>query len=151
MKNLILVVIILILTTSCENKEVAELNSRLSKLEIQNAKLTDSLNRIEYEKIMASALYGIPDNIKMVPNQANRFNFLFHSTENIHPYNVYRITKNGNEEVRELIYENHKKSIFEFDFVPETDKDKSFELLAVFDLDSIKVLIPGSIDMSLTE
>jgi len=33
----------------------------------------------------------------------------------------------------------------------QADKDKSFELLAEFDLDSIKVQIPGIIDMTLTE
>lgn len=151
MKNLIRISFILILTTSCQNQNIEELNSRISELENLNTKLIDPLNRNEYEKIMASELIGIPDKNQLIPNQPNKFIFSLPTIQKIHEYNVYRITRNGDEEVRELLYEKYTESRFEFDFIPKTDKEKSFELLAEFDLDSIKIHIPGRFDMTLTE
>ncbi|SFN37601.1 hypothetical protein SAMN04487989_10115 [Bizionia echini] len=151
MKNITLIVIILILGTSCQNQKIAELNNQITELEDLNTELTDSLNRYDYLKVISSELIGIPDNTNLVPNQPNKFIFLLPTIQKFPEYNVYRITKNGNEEVRELLYENYKESRFEFNFIPKNENDKSFELLAEFDLDSIKVQIPGIIDMTLTE
>ena len=151
MKNITLIATILILGTSCENQKITELNNRVSELENLNTKLIDSLNRIEYLKVISSELIGIPDKNNLIPNQPNKFIFLLPTAQKFPEYNVYRITKNGNEEVRELLYENYKDSRFEFNFIPKNKDDQSFELLAEFDLDSITVQIPGMIDMTLTE
>ena len=147
MRNITLFAIILILTTSCENHKIIELNNRINELENLNAKLTDSLNRNEYLKVISSELIGIPQKNILIPNEPNKFTFLLPSNQKFPEYNVYRITKNGNEEKRELLYESYKESRFEFNFIPKSDNDNSFELLAEFDLDSIKVQIQGRIDM----
>lgn len=100
---------------------------------------------------MSSELIGISHKNKFAPNESNKFSFIFSSKQKILEYNLYRIERNGEEEKRELLYEKITDSKFDFNFVPKTDKEKSFELLAEFNLDSIKVLIPAIIDMTLTE
>ena len=151
MKHLTLILISLVFLTSCGNKKVEELNKRISELENQNTKLINSLNNSKYLRVLSSDLIGIPHKNNLTTNQANKFTFLFSSIQKLPKYNVYQITKNGNEELRELLFENLTDSRFEYNFIPKSNKDKSFELLAEFDLDSIRVDIPSSIDMSLNE
>ncbi|PWI31414.1 hypothetical protein DI383_01735 [Flavobacteriaceae bacterium LYZ1037] len=137
--------------TSCKNKKIEELNNRISELETINLKLRDSINQSIYMRIISSELIGIPNKNNLIPNKPNKFTFIFPSIQKFPEYSVYRLTKNGDEEIRELLYENHKESKFEFNFIPKDDKDNSFELLTEFDLDSIIVQIPGKIDMSISE
>ena len=150
MKKLIIFTVIL-MTISCKNKEVSDLKNRISELEKVNKKLEDSLSKKIYQDVTSLGLWAIPEKNKLIPNKENEFKFLFHSIKDIPNYNVYRIIENGNEETKELLYQNNNSSSFKFNFIPENNKDESFKILAVFDLDSIIVNIPGSVDMSNAE
>ncbi len=147
MKKLIIFTVIL-MTISCKNKEVSELKNQISELEKVNKKLKDSLNKKTYQDVTSLGLWGIPEKNKLIPNKENEFKFLFHSIKDIPNYNVYRIVENGDEETKELLYQNKNSSSFKFNFIPKNNKDESFKILAVFDLDSIIVNIPSSINMS---
>ena len=125
MKNIFLLSLILIFATSCQKEKISELNNRISELENLNKQLIDSLNRQDYMKVISTELIGIPEKNNLIPNQPNRYMFLLPTIEKFPEYNVYRITKNGNEKVRELLYENYKESRFEFNFIPKNKNDKS--------------------------
>lgn len=149
MRTLTVLIFTLIIVTSCQNGKISQLNKRIIALEEQNAELRDSLNRNEYRKIISSGLVGMPHGKNVIANQSNMFTFFLQTQQRFPDYNIYQITRNGTEEKRTLLYENYNQSTFEFDFVPKSDKDLSFELLAEFDLDSIKVLIPSIINTSM--
>lgn len=151
MRNSILALLIIILASSCQDQNIKALTDRINILERENVKLADSLNRSTYLKVMSTELVGIPDKNKLTPNQPNRFTFILTTRQEFPAYNVYLITREDDEEIRELLYENYKESRFEFNFIPKDATEKSFELLAQFDLDSITVNIPAVVDMGLIE
>ena len=135
--------------SSCQNKNIDILNSKISELENRNKELEDSLNRYEYEKIISHELIGVPSKDRFSINEPNSFTFVFPNRQKFHKYDVYEI--DSNNESRKLLYKNLTDSRFNYDFTPKHKNDKSFELEAIFDLDSIKIVIPASIDMTLTE
>ena len=143
MKVTFLTFLVLILTCSCNNIENEELNSRITELENLNKTLTDSLNKIEFDRIINSQLIALPYEKNIIPNKPNKLNYWFHSNIDFPKYNVYRITKNGNEDVKEMIYENYNKSSFDFEFIPKTNKESRIELLIEFNLNGKKVKIPS--------
>ncbi|WP_064966178.1 hypothetical protein [Tenacibaculum ovolyticum] len=147
MKNIITVLSILTLIISCENKKIEELNNKIYELDRLNKKLTDSLNRSVYERITYSELYGISEENDLIANKPNKFKFVFSSVKKLPKYNIYAITKKGGKKTTTLIYEDYTESQFEYDFIPENKTDNSFEIKALFPLDSVVVEIPGKIEI----
>lgn len=147
MKNIIPLLFILILITSCENKKIEELNNKISKLEKLNKKLSDSLSKKTYNRLINSNLWGISEKNDLIINKPNKFKFVFSSIQKLPEYNIYAVTKKGNKKSSTLIYEKYTASEFEYDFIPENKKDNSFEIQALFSLDSILIEIPGKITM----
>ena len=64
---------------------------------------------------------------------------------------MYKIESKNGKKTKTLIRENITESSFEYIFVPKDQNDKSFSLDAIFDLDSIKIIVPARVDMSLGE
>jgi len=149
MRNIKLLILISFVCASCQNEKISELNKQVSELRNLNTKLKDSLAKIDYQKVISTDLVGIPHEKKMMPGTSNKFSFFLRTQQKFPNYNVYRITKEGSDEKRELLIKDHDQSKFQFDFIPKSNEDLSFELLAEFDLDSIKVLVSGIIDMSM--
>ncbi len=147
MKRMIKVLLILVLITSCESKKVNELNNRIFELEKLNKKLNDSLKRNSYKRLISSQLFGISEKNSLELNKLNRFKFMFSSLQTMPKYNVYKITKDGDKEKRTLIYEDYTKSHFEYNFTPKNKSENSFELKALFFLDTVAIEIPGVIKM----
>ena len=58
--KIIILFLVLIATSSCQNNEIEELKKKISELEFRNSELTDSLNNFEEYKILDSQLIGIP-------------------------------------------------------------------------------------------
>lgn len=148
MKNSIALLLILILTISCENKKVQELKNRISELEKLNIKLSDSLKKSTYNRLINSRLWGISEKNELVVNESNKFKFVFSSIQKLPKYDIYAITKKGGKKSRTLIHQNYTKSEFEYNFIPENEKDNSFEVQAMFSLDTVTIEIPGKIKMS---
>ncbi len=152
MKNCFLCLLVLIFVISCDDSKIKNLNNRISYLEAVNKNLRDSLNNVAYMRIISSELIGIPEKSVLIPNQPNKFTFMLKDLhQDLPEYSVYLITKDGKKEEKELLYKNIKKPEFEFNFIPKDEKEKSFELSAEFDLDSVEVRISGAIDMSQIE
>jgi hypothetical protein len=148
MKNIITILFAFILITSCKDNRVEKLNNRISELEILNKKLLDSLSRNTHSRLLNSVLWGIPEKKDLSANKPNNFKFIFSSLQKLPAYNVYAITKKGDKKSSVLIYENHIESQFEYNFIPKNEKDNSFEIKTLFNLDSIVVEIPGVINIS---
>ncbi|WP_348745953.1 hypothetical protein [Tenacibaculum sp. 190524A02b] len=149
MKKNIILLLALVLTISCENKKLEELNIKISKLEKLNKKLLDSLNKKTYERLINSNLWGISENNELITNKPNKFKFVFSSIQKLPEYNIYAITKKGDKKIRTLIYENYTDAQFEYSFIPESKSDNSFEIETLFSLDSITIEIPGKISIPL--
>lgn len=151
MKNTLFLIIIGILLTSCENKKITELNTKILELKKQNKILSDSLSKHDYSNLINSELLGIPHNDNLVPNQENKFTFFFTQDKTLPKYNLYQIVKSGDTEKRKLILENHDKSRFDFNFIPKTKDESEFDLRAIFDLDSVTIEINAGINMNLSQ
>lgn len=145
MKKSIIIFLTLILTASCESGRIEKLNNRISELEGLNKKLSDSLNRVTYERLINSTLWGIPENKELKINEPNKFKFIFSSIQELPNYKVFAITGKEGNKSKTLIYNDYTKSEFEYNFIPKNEKDNSFEVKAFFPLDSILVEIPGKI------
>lgn len=148
MKNIITILFSFILIISCKDNRVEKLNNRIYQLEVLNKKLSDSLSRNTYKRIINSTLWGISEKKDLSVNEPNKFKFVFSSLQELPEYNIYAITKKEGKKSRALIYESYTKSQFEYDFTPKNKKDNSFEIEALFDLDSILVQIPGVIKIN---
>lgn len=142
MKKSILVIIVILLASFFVKKE-------FSKLEKENRILKDSLGKIEFKNLYNSSIWGIPENQNLIPNQKNGFKFFIYPSQELHPYNVYRVINNNGDSKKTLLFENQTKSDFLFDFIPKTKEDTSFELSVEFDLDTLTIIRPVSIDMDL--
>ena len=147
MKKYILILFGLIFIFSCDSVKIDEMNDRIFELEKLNKELVDSINELNHKRVISSQLVGISEKNDLTINQSNKFMFLFSSSEKLPDYNVYEIVQKGEDRERKLLYENLNSSNFMFEFTPKDEFDKSFVLLAEFDLDSIKVQIPGVMNM----
>ncbi|WP_299002511.1 hypothetical protein [uncultured Tenacibaculum sp.] len=148
MKRTIIILFTLILLTSCQNKEIKKLNDKIFELEKLNKKLSDSLKNRTYKKLINSNLWGISENNNLMINKPNKFKFVFSSIQKLPEYNIYAVTNKKGKKTRTLIYENYTDAEFEYNFIPENDKDSSFEIEALFVFDTIAIEIPGKINMS---
>ncbi|AUC84829.1 hypothetical protein CW731_05765 [Polaribacter sp. ALD11] len=147
MKNIITLLFMLVLITSCGNKKIEKLNNKISELEKLNKILLDSLSNKTYNRLINSNLWGISEKNDLIINKPNKFKFVFSSIQKLPKYNIYAVTKKGGKKSSTLIYENYTESEFEYDFIPENKKDNSFQIQALFALDSILIEIPGKITM----
>ncbi|WP_271784924.1 hypothetical protein [Aquimarina algiphila] len=150
MKNLFLIILSLSLFFSCSD-ETAKLNNRISELEQENKILIDSINKIEYNKIINSELIMIPHSNKLKVNEVNKITGLLVEHQKFKDFNIFKrdTTLYTSEPERELMFKNYSNYRFEFDYTPKTKKDNWIHILAEFDLDSIKVKIPGIMAMEI--
>ena len=148
MKNIITFLFSFILITSCRDNRIEKLNNRIYELEVLNKRLLDSLSKNTYKRIINSTLWGISEKKNLSVNEPNKFKFVFSSLQELPEHNIYAITKKGGKKSRTLIYESYTKSQFEYDFIPKNKKDNSFEIEALFNLDSIIVEIPSVIKIN---
>ncbi|WP_299626851.1 hypothetical protein [uncultured Tenacibaculum sp.] len=149
MKRSIIILFTFILFNSCQNKEIERLNNKIFELKKLNKKLSDSLKKRTYKKLINSNLWGIPENNNLAINKPNKFKFVFSSIQKLPEYNIYAVTNRKGKKTRTLIYENYTDAEFEYNFIPENDKDNSFKIEALFVFDTIAIEIPGKINMFL--
>ena len=145
MKNIFFIltsVSLIILVMSCENKKVHELEAKINELKEFNTKLTDSIHKMKIEKLTSLLLVGIPKNNKLIPGKPIEYNFVFHSIQDLPPFNVYVF---NDKKENKIIYEDYKKSRFTYNFIPETKEDQSFNLKAFFSLGTSVIEIPALI------
>lgn len=142
---LILVVAIFV---SCNEKKISDLNSQISELSKHNAELKDSISKMELKNIYAFHILGTTKKSNLKVNEENEINFVFGYRDYIKDYNVYLL---NDENKRELILKDQKISEFKYSFKPKNKADNRIRLLAIFDFDSINVEIPADVTFNITE
>jgi hypothetical protein len=144
MKKIFLITLSLTMFFSCSD-ETLKLNSRILQLEQENKTLIDSIDKIEYNKIVNSELIMLPHSNKLKVNEVNKITGLLVEHQTFKDFNIFErdTTLYTSEPEKKLIFKNYSNYRFEFDYIPKTKKDNWIHILAEFDLDSIKVKIPG--------
>ncbi|PNW26444.1 hypothetical protein BKP44_17110 [Formosa algae] len=132
--NFGLILILLTFFVSCNEKKISELNNRITDLEIQNKKLTDSISKADYYKVLGSNIVGLTAKPEFIVNEKSDVKFLFNYPEKLLPYNVYTTTSDGKPD--KLIYENLTDNKFMYSFIPEKVGEHNIKLVAVFKMNN---------------
>ena len=154
MKNakFILIFTLLISFLSCNNEKIAELNNRISELEKQNFKLTDSIKKLKYQELFTLSLIGIPYKSTFRVGEKSRIKFFFNHHKKIMPYNVYTTTNEG--KLDKLIFKNLTGNEFEYRFVPSKIGGEQIKLVAVFKIgndDKEEIHVPTNLFVKIKE
>lgn len=131
-KFILITSILAFILSSCKEKKVGELKNRISELESLNSKLTDSITRLNYEKIQFPQIIPISDKPILKVGKKETVKFIFHYQEELFEYDVYTTDSIGSPD--ELIYENLKNNEFEYEFTPTKTGEEIVELIAVFNI-----------------
>jgi len=153
MKNLITIFTCLILLSSCQDDKIRELNIQISQLEDLNKKLTDSINKTDFEKITNSELI-ILTNDHLIIGEENEVLGMLVEHQSIPEFNLYSldtIAHANNVKREHLLKENFSKTFFNFSFKPKSAKDSVIYVLAEFKLDTIAIQVPGVVNVKLRE
>ncbi|WP_159246252.1 hypothetical protein [Tenacibaculum maritimum] len=137
-KNIVFFAVSLLLL-SCSNKD---LKNKITYLEQVNKELKDSINKFNYNKIISSEMLVLPsqDNIGnvrfdgMIYNKLNRINYSLYQLDTLHY--VKNVTK-------KMIFKNHSSPQFQIEVDKKLIKNNTLYLMAEYDLDTLKVQIPG--------
>ena len=129
-----IILILVISFVSCNEKKITELNNRISELEILNKKLTDSISKTDFEKVLNSNIIGFTAVSEPRVNEECEVKFIFNYSEKLPEYNVYSTTENG--EPDELIYSNLNDNEFKHKFIPKKAGKHNIKLVAVFKLNN---------------
>ena len=135
------------LCVSCGNQE--KLEKQISDLENQNRILLDSLENLAVSQIYSSELIILPETTDLKLHEKNKLFGLLVEHQKFLKYNLYRVdtTYHTSGAKRELIASGLTDYQFEFEYVPEKKNDNWIHILAEFDLDSVKIQIPGIVVM----
>ncbi len=146
MRRLILLCLCM-LFFACGNQD--ELINRVSELEMQNKILRDSLQKLAVIQVYSSEIIVHPESAQLDLQKKNKFVGYLVEHQKYLKYNLYKTdtthyTSGAN---RELIASGLKDYKFNFEFTPKKRKENWIHILAEFDLDSVKVQIPGIVVM----
>ncbi len=146
MKRIILLNLVL-LCLSCGNDET--LQNRISELETQNQVLLDSLEKLAVSQVYSSEIIILPENSDLKLNEKNRFVGYIVEHQKFLKYNLYSVdtTYYLAGAKKELIESGLTDFKFDFEFIPEKQRENWVHIMAEFDLDSVKVQIPGIVVM----
>ncbi|UGU16753.1 hypothetical protein LS482_02510 [Sinomicrobium kalidii] len=150
MKYIIILAIVIITFSSCNENEISGLNNQISKLKNQNAELRDSISKLELKNIYAYHILGITKQKSLKVNKETTIDFVFGYRDYIKEYDVYLLT-GKKENDRELILKGQKISEFKYTYTPKNKNDNRIKLIAVFDLDSINIEIPADVTINVTD
>lgn len=130
---------------SCNN---SELTQEIEQLKKENITLKDSLERLNHSKIVSSELLLIPHTLSFKLNQKNTVSGIFYQNTVFLPYDLFLADENFKFEEKDKInYRLQKDNKFEFDFIPKKREDETVRVVAVFDLDTVKVNLYGRTDL----
>lgn len=126
------------LLVSCNN---SSLKNRVDELEKTNKALKDSIVKINYDKIISSEMIILPSNTDgkykfdaMIYNQFKGVKYDLYQLDTLHY--IKNVTK-------KLIMKNSSFSQFQVAIDKELINNNTLYLMAEYNLDSIKVQIPG--------
>ena len=149
MKTYILSILLIVTTASflsCSDN--SELTKEIEKLQIENRKLKSNLQRNNYNKIVLSQLMLIPNSLSFQINKPNSISGIFFEQQNFPEYDIYFADENYKfNESDKITLKNGNGNQFEFDYIPKTLEDKTVRIVAVFNLDTVKVNLNGRIDL----
>ena len=135
---------------SCNNKSIAELNSKITELEVSNLKLKDSIKSCEYNKLTNYYSIVIPEELNFKVNDTAKVHVAFAVYDKFKPYNVYTATESGKPD--KLLFKNITDSRFKYNFVPDKVGIHTIRLVSVFKIDDrTEVLIPSIFATRITE
>ena len=150
MKNLIVLISIIILLSSCNHKKQQALNQRIEKLEVQNKLLMDSIVKITTLDLLSCNLEVIPESCTLKLHKNNRFTGRIVEQRMIRKYNVYKIdTIPGSTEVeKKLLLKDQRSTKFDFDYIPKSKKDNLLQIEVLFDVDTAHVFLGNYIRLN---
>jgi len=150
-KSLSLLIVVILLFYSCENKEVSNLKKQISELESKNEILRDSLDNFEENSIIGSMLVGIPELRDYPVNKTGKITFGFVKYDQIRKYNVYEKLR-GTEE-KKLLFNDLTHSIFKYEFTPKSLDDNIIEIITEFKSSdgSSLIQVPTTLELNVIE
>jgi len=142
MKKSIIFFIVSSLLLSCNNKD---LENKIKNLEQVNKELKDSIGILSYNKIITSEMIILPSNITgevkfdgMIYNQLSGVNYDLYQLDTLHYVKNVR---------KKIIFKNSSSSQFQIKVDEKLIKNNVLYLMAEYDLDSLKVQIPGILSL----
>lgn len=123
---------------SCTNPSLKEEYLLLKK---ENQALKRQLKKTEYEKLLNSELILMPNNYNL--GDKNVVTGFFYQKKDIYPkFELFFVDEDFNKKEK-IAFVSLENNEFEFEYTPMTKSDNLIRVLAMFDLDSIKVSFPS--------
>lgn len=144
------VIIFSVITSSCEDGRITDLENSVSELTELNSKLIDSIQTLQEKNISSFYLIENLDNDNFKVNETSKIHFDFGYKNYVSEYDVYRLYGKNYEE-RELILKNQRLSEFDFEFKPENIDDDRIKLEVVMNINGIEWIIPADFQINVTE
>lgn len=137
-KSRFILLIVSIVLLSCNNKE---LESKINSLEIENKELRDSIKKYNYYRILSSEMIILPSK----NTEKIKFDGMLYNRLNNVPFTLYQLdTLHYTKGVkRREIFRNHSSPQFQIEVHRSLIKNKTLYLLAEYNIDSIKIQVPG--------
>jgi nitrate reductase NapAB chaperone NapD len=119
----ILSICLITLLFSCNSNELANLNSKIRKLEKENLELKERLKEDDFNKVESSQLYLFPHNSTLKTDKSNTFTAVISQIQNYPQFKAYLSDNKGQyKEKDEIIIKNLNQNKFEFDYIPKENK-----------------------------
>lgn len=134
---------VLLVIYSCKD-ETLVLKERIKQLEIENEILKSNLKKKEYDMLISSQLILTPHRLFLKLNSKNRVSGYFYQNESYPKFDLYFTNDKGEYKDSDKIdYVLKKNNQFEFDFIPKSKNDEDIHVMAIFDLDTVRMRFPG--------
>ena len=137
--RIILLIGVSLVLIGCNNKK---LEAKVNRLEKQNKELRDSIKELNYSRILSSEMVILPTNSE---NKGLKFDGMLYNKLNQSNFNLYQLdTLHYVKDVeKKEVLKNHSSPQFQIEVDKALIKNNVLYLLAEFDLDSVKVQVPG--------
>lgn len=136
-------IVLLILSVVLINCNTDKLEGELEILKKENKELRDSINTLNYSRVLSSEMIILPSKGKdgeqkfdgLLYNRLDKFSFDLYQLDTLHYAKGVQ---------KREIFRNHSSSQFQIEEVDRSlIKNETLYLLAEYDLDSIKIQVPG--------
>ena len=146
MNKHIVIIIYSLLMFSCNYDN--QLFDRITVLEKENKELKATITELKINKLSATGLVGLSENKDVIPNELNRYNFMFTVNKQMPVYNVYEVSKEDGKEVKKLIHEKLTDPSFYYDFIPKSNGNEDIKIQAEIDVDGSKLILFNTISIN---
>jgi hypothetical protein len=136
--------LILTLLFSCNDDN----NIKIRKLEKENKRLKELIDKNEHEKIINTQILLLPHNNILKLNEKNKISIIFSEIQEYPNFELFYTDNEFNYDDKNKIKISAKdKNIIEFDFIPKSRRDNIINLVATTKSDSGNVKLYGTLEL----